>query len=231
MATTVYINRYELTLQNPISKSVGDNISITPRPHSHTYRKLAVLRPYGLPDTEWQRCNATLFSAACNLHALQVPPHSTPTSEPPPTQPKASILKQSVRVASIATTPSLLTGDKHPNPKNRWMSPTFPDPLPTTKALQPSLGDDKKYTFFAHTEDITQSKMLSRVTRGLPTISWRVCQSLTQLTLTRGEYTPVLYCIVRRPSSSEGSEGGTDGDGHGDRSPSSLIGIIIRRAN
>jgi hypothetical protein len=79
---------------------------------------------------------------------------------------------------------------------------------------------DKKYTFFAHTEDITQSKMLSiRVTRGLPTISWRVCQSLTQLTLTR------------RPSSSEGSEGGTDGDGHGDRSPSSLIGIIIRRAN
>jgi hypothetical protein len=36
----------------------------------HTYRKLAVLRPYGLPDTEWQRCNATLFSAACNLHAL-----------------------------------------------------------------------------------------------------------------------------------------------------------------
>jgi hypothetical protein len=54
----------------------------------------------------------------CNLHALhchhqgsdpatasrsptEVPPHSTPTSEPPPTQPKASILKQSVRVIAI----------------------------------------------------------------------------------------------------------------------------------
>eukprot|EP01047_Picozoa_sp_COSAG01_P073612 COSAG01_NODE_12054_length_1807_cov_1.317916_1_plen_204_part_00 len=100
----------------------------------HTYKKLAVLRPYGLPDTEWQRCNATLLSAACNLHAqrchshdltvtpgspAETPSQADQTTEPIPTRPQVSILKSHTNVASITVTPSLLAGDKHPSHKHR----------------------------------------------------------------------------------------------------------------